>query len=242
MSQDIMNIVATSCAVNESMNMSNCLANKCYKCLELKAEPFKQNDMIEKDAYNKLLKDFSSLEKHCISVELSQQLTQQNFQNQTSCANQNAPAFLEFCQINDLKAQLQAKITTISKLKAKIHALNFESAREINPLDSDLDSACKHVTQIQELLVYVTKNCPSANKVSEKLVAVTPVNKTKKVRFTEPVTSSNNTNTPVDSLNRQDYNNLLFRCIGVIRSTSASGSKPQGTTKKNRISRPPSSN
>ncbi|GKB36488.1 hypothetical protein Tco_0881430 [Tanacetum coccineum] len=63
-----------------------------------------------------------------------------------------------------------------------------KQARELWPLDSDLDSACKFATQIQELLVYISATCPSLSKHR------------------------------------------------VISSTSASGSKPPGNTKKNRIS------
>ncbi|GJR70602.1 hypothetical protein Tco_0016667 [Tanacetum coccineum] len=124
----IVNIIATSCAVSKSVDMSDCLPAKC--CLELETEPFKQNDIIEKGVYDKLLKDFSSLEKHCISVELSQQLSQQNFQNQISCVNQDALAYLEFCEISNLKAQVQAKNTIISKLKEQIHSLKGTKNRK----------------------------------------------------------------------------------------------------------------
>ncbi|GKA41255.1 hypothetical protein Tco_0733848 [Tanacetum coccineum] len=57
-----------------------------------------------------------------------------------------------------------------------------EQARALNPLDSDLDFACKFVTRIHELLVYVSATCPSASKQSEKLIEVTPRNKNRKVR------------------------------------------------------------
>ncbi|GKD20111.1 hypothetical protein Tco_1221814 [Tanacetum coccineum] len=66
-------------------------------------------------------------------------------------------------------------------------------ARAQRPLDSNLDSAYKYVKQIQEVLVYVTATCPSLAKPSDKFVAVTSLNKNKKVRFPEPTTSSNNT-------------------------------------------------
>ncbi|GJT06967.1 hypothetical protein Tco_0841429 [Tanacetum coccineum] len=59
-----------------------------------------------------------------------------------------------------------------------------EQARALSPLDSDLDSACKFATRIQELLVYVSAICRSSSKPSEKLIAVTPINKNKKVRIT----------------------------------------------------------
>ncbi|GJS42637.1 hypothetical protein Tco_0567680 [Tanacetum coccineum] len=68
-----------------------------------------------------------------------------------------------------------------------------ESARALSPLDSNLDSTCKYVQRIQEVLVYVNETCPCLSKPSKKLVAVTPKNKDKKVRFADPVTPSSNT-------------------------------------------------
>ncbi|GKD26161.1 retrovirus-related pol polyprotein from transposon TNT 1-94 [Tanacetum coccineum] len=70
-----------------------------------------------------------------------------------------------------------------------------ESARALSPLDSNLDSACKYVQRIQEVLVYVRDTCPCLTRPSEKLVVVTPKNKDKKVRFADPVTFSSNTQT-----------------------------------------------
>ncbi|GKE66625.1 hypothetical protein Tco_1520786 [Tanacetum coccineum] len=60
----------------------------------------------------------------------------------------------------------------------------IEHARELRPLDSDLASSCTFVTRIQELLVYVSATCPSSKHVSDKLVVVTPMNGTRKIRFT----------------------------------------------------------
>ncbi|GJZ42498.1 hypothetical protein Tco_0589384 [Tanacetum coccineum] len=58
-------------------------------------------------------------------------------------------------------------------------------ARALRTLDSDLNSACKYVQRIQAVLVYVTATCPILSKPSKKLVAVTPLNKNKKVRNEE---------------------------------------------------------
>ncbi|GJV80768.1 hypothetical protein Tco_1516638, partial [Tanacetum coccineum] len=93
-----------------------------------------------------------------------------------------------------------------------------------------------------ELLVYVSATCPSSRNESEKLVAVTPVNKKKKVRFTEPSTSTSNTQKQVDSHNTQTTNKPLLTSTGVNSSINASGSKPKGNTRNNRISRTSSSN
>ncbi|GKB78593.1 hypothetical protein Tco_0945488 [Tanacetum coccineum] len=94
----------------------------------------------------------------------------------------------------------------------------------------------------EELLVYVSQTCPSSPKPSGKLVVVTPVNKYKRVRFVEPVTSSINIRKQTNSLKTKDSNKPLFTSTGVKPTTSASGSKPTGNTKNNRITRPPRSN
>ncbi|GJV12111.1 hypothetical protein Tco_1353652, partial [Tanacetum coccineum] len=51
------------------------------------------------------------------------------------------------------------------------------------PLDIDLDFACKHAQRIQELLIYVRDTCPNAIKLSAKKAAVTPKTNVKKVRI-----------------------------------------------------------
>ncbi|GJZ02025.1 retrovirus-related pol polyprotein from transposon TNT 1-94 [Tanacetum coccineum] len=66
--------------------------------------------------------------------------------------------------------------------------------------------------------------------------------RTKRVRFAEPVTSSNNIPNQTDSLQTKDYNKPLLTFTGVKPTTSASGSKPSGNTKNYRVSRPPRSN
>nr|GEZ69365.1 hypothetical protein [Tanacetum cinerariifolium] len=53
-----------------------------------------------------------------------------------------------------------------------------EQAKSLNSLDSASYSACKYVKLIQELLGYVRDICSDIHKPSEKLVAVTPIKKT----------------------------------------------------------------
>ncbi|GJS92671.1 hypothetical protein Tco_0799639 [Tanacetum coccineum] len=115
-------------------------------------------------------------------------------------------------------------------------------SRALRPLDSDLDSACKIVQRIQEVLVYVKYTCPYLRKPSEKLVAVTPLSKNKKVRFAEPATSLSNTYKHVDSHKTQDSNKPMLPSTRMKSSTSTSRSQPSGNTKNNRISQTTSSN
>ncbi|GJX61957.1 retrovirus-related pol polyprotein from transposon TNT 1-94 [Tanacetum coccineum] len=117
-----------------------------------------------------------------------------------------------------------------------------KQAKAKQPLDNALDFACKHAKRIQELLVYVRDTCPTANKPSEKLVAVTPMNKVKKVRFSEPLTSSSNIHKQVESSKTPDSNTPVLPSTGLKSSTSASRSQPTGNKKNDRISQTPSSN
>ncbi|GJU98503.1 hypothetical protein Tco_1327774 [Tanacetum coccineum] len=54
-----------------------------------------------------------------------------------------------------------------------------EQAYSLNPLDSASYIACKYVKLIQELLGYIRDTCPGIHKPSDKLVAITPINKKK---------------------------------------------------------------
>ncbi|GJU49037.1 retrovirus-related pol polyprotein from transposon TNT 1-94 [Tanacetum coccineum] len=117
-----------------------------------------------------------------------------------------------------------------------------ERARTQYPSEPLLESACMFIKHVQELLVYASQTCPNSPKPSEKLVAVTPINKDKRVRFAEPVTSSSNIPKQTDSLKTKDSNKPLLTSTGVKPTTSASGSKPSGNTKNNRITRPQRSN
>ncbi|GJW32269.1 integrase, catalytic region, zinc finger, CCHC-type containing protein [Tanacetum coccineum] len=116
-----------------------------------------------------------------------------------------------------------------------------EQEKSQNPLNNSLDSACKYTKRIQELLIIISQTCPSINNSSDKLVAVTQKNKHKRVRFTEPVTSSGNTNTKIASSSNLVSNKPVLSSTRVKPSTSASGSQPSGNTKKDKIQRTPSS-
>ncbi|GJV19449.1 hypothetical protein Tco_1368469 [Tanacetum coccineum] len=116
-----------------------------------------------------------------------------------------------------------------------------EQGKSQNPLNNSLDSACKYTKRIQELLIIIRQTCPSINNSSDKLVAVTSKNKDKRVRFTEPITSSGNTNIKIMSSSNIVSNKPMLSSTGVKPSTSASRSQPSGNTKKDKIQQTPSS-
>nr|GEY11209.1 integrase, catalytic region, zinc finger, CCHC-type, peptidase aspartic, catalytic [Tanacetum cinerariifolium] len=79
----------------------------------------------------------------------------------------------------------------------------------------------------KELLVYVSATCPSTKHVSDKLVIVAPINRTRKVRFVESNdTSKDNIQKQVQPPEKQITNNSMSPSTGVSSSSEPSGSKP----------------
>ncbi|GKB89046.1 hypothetical protein Tco_0961318 [Tanacetum coccineum] len=117
-----------------------------------------------------------------------------------------------------------------------------KQARALKPLDNALIYACKFTQRIQEFLVCVCASCPSLKYVSEKLVVVTPMNITRKVRFAESCETSKDKNTQTCKPIKKTINNSVSPSIGVSSSTEASGLKLRSNTKKDRITQTSSSN
>ncbi|GJZ38631.1 retrovirus-related pol polyprotein from transposon TNT 1-94 [Tanacetum coccineum] len=336
----------------------------------LKKLKYHLGGFIEKEIYDKLFKSFTTLEKHCISLEVDTQLNQEIFQRDNSVSNQSAPSFDQLFELNELKAQSQEKDTVIKKLKERIKSLSgkmnedkikkdleeietinieldhrvskliaenehlkqtykqlYDSIKparirskeqcddlinqvnlksvEISDLNASLQEKVLVITALKddlrklkgkalvdnvvtkhtidpemlkidvepitpkllnkrtahsayikhtqeeaavlrdlvehELLTNISKTCPSINNSGEQLVATTPKNKNKRVRFTEPITSSGNTITKTSSTSNLVSNKPMLSSTGVKPSTSASRSQPSGNTKKDKILQTPSS-
>ncbi|GJU55517.1 retrovirus-related pol polyprotein from transposon TNT 1-94 [Tanacetum coccineum] len=104
-----------------------------------------------------------------------------------------------------------------------------EQGKSQNPINNSLDHDRKYIKRIQKLLIIIRQTCPSINDSGNKLVAVTLKNKHKRVRFTQPVTSSGNINTKSDSSSNLVSNKPALSSTLVKLSTSAIGSWPSGT-------------
>nr|GEU63178.1 reverse transcriptase [Tanacetum cinerariifolium] len=116
-STDILNIV-----VNANMNYACKTVNECERCVIIETEL--QRDFIKKECYDKLFKQYTKLEKHCISLEVDSQLKQEIFQRNNLFSQQSAPTFDQLFEINDLKSQSQEKDTVIMKLKERLKSLS----------------------------------------------------------------------------------------------------------------------
>ncbi|GJU50016.1 hypothetical protein Tco_1219571 [Tanacetum coccineum] len=165
MSQDVILTVMNSMSLNNnSVNMEMLKCELCEKCLNLDAELSKS-----KQAYNDLLKNYSQLEKHCISLEVSMQLKQEVFQNDDSYVSQNVVEIPEYFEINDLKARLQDKDKTICKLKDTIKSLRENTKEEkVNPDKCDLEPINKELeNSVAKLLSENERLCNEINHVKQ---------------------------------------------------------------------------
>ncbi|GJS88699.1 retrovirus-related pol polyprotein from transposon TNT 1-94 [Tanacetum coccineum] len=118
-SKDIVNIIVNSSMDNAYVNM-----HECEKCLKLETKLLNKKDFIEKETYDKLFRSYTTLKKHCISLEVDTQLNQEIFQRDNSVSNQSAPNFDQYFELNELKGQSQEKDMVIKKLKERIKSLS----------------------------------------------------------------------------------------------------------------------
>ncbi|GKB37207.1 hypothetical protein Tco_0882149 [Tanacetum coccineum] len=98
--KDIVNIIMNFTIDIASMNM-----HEYEKCLKLEIGLLNKKDFVEKKIYDKLFKSFTTLEEHCIFLEVDSQINQEIFQRDNSVSNQNAPSFDQLFELNKLKAQ-----------------------------------------------------------------------------------------------------------------------------------------
>nr|GEX24722.1 hypothetical protein [Tanacetum cinerariifolium] len=156
---------------------------------------------------------------------------------------------------SDLKASLQEKVLvitalkeTLSKLKGKAVVNEAITLHPINPelLKIDVASLAPKMrnnrTAHTDYLRHTQEERATLREIVKrtKLMAVTPKNNDKKIRFTEHVPSSGNTPVKTTSSTNVVSNTPMLSSTGVNLLSSASGSQPQGNTKEDRIQRTPS--
>nr|GEZ25314.1 integrase, catalytic region, zinc finger, CCHC-type, peptidase aspartic, catalytic [Tanacetum cinerariifolium] len=128
-------------AVHDNV-MFDCLnVNVCAHCVTIESELKK--DFIKKECYEMLLQQYQTLEKHCISLEVNNQLKQENSQKNTLSSSKKKLRSLngdvnersvkrEVEEIETLNLELDHKL---SKLKGKAVLIEAVS---LNPIDPEL--------------------------------------------------------------------------------------------------------
>nr|GEV75761.1 integrase, catalytic region, zinc finger, CCHC-type, peptidase aspartic, catalytic [Tanacetum cinerariifolium] len=155
LSVDIMNIV-----VYDHVNSADKTVNVCERCVPTETEL--QKNFIKKERYDTLFKKYNTLEQHCISLEVDNQLKNEIFQRNNSFLQQSALTFDQLFEINDLKAQSQEKDIVIVKLKERLKSLseqcddlikqvNIKSA-ENSDLNASLQEKVLVITALKETL------------------------------------------------------------------------------------------
>nr|GFB84327.1 hypothetical protein [Tanacetum cinerariifolium] len=128
LSVEIVNIV-----VHENMK-SVCLnVTACACCVITESEL--KTYFLKKECYDTFLQKYHTLEKHCITLEVNNQLNTEIKQRDTWSSQESAPTFAELFEINNLKAQAQAKDSVILKLKEKLNSLNERCDELINKVN-----------------------------------------------------------------------------------------------------------
>nr|GFA17049.1 hypothetical protein [Tanacetum cinerariifolium] len=147
LSVEIMNIVVYEYMKSVCLNVT-----ACVRCVTAESEL--KTDFLNKECYDMLLQKYHTLEKHCITLEVTNQLNTEIFQRDTWFSQESAPTFAELFEINNLKAQAQAKDTMILKLKEKLNSLNGDvkdrnvklDVEEIETLNIKLDHKVTKLT------------------------------------------------------------------------------------------------
>nr|GEY48473.1 hypothetical protein [Tanacetum cinerariifolium] len=178
--KDIVNIVVTANVNNDYEPV-----NECERCVTLETEL--QKDFIKKECYDKLFKQYTTLEKHYMSLEADTQLEQEIFQRNNLFSQQSVPSFDQLFKINELKAQSQEKDMVIMKLKERIKFLSgnlkeekIHELEEIEIINIELDHRVtklvtenEHLKQtynLQENVLVITALKDTLKKLKEKAV------------------------------------------------------------------------
>ncbi|GJV36937.1 retrovirus-related pol polyprotein from transposon TNT 1-94 [Tanacetum coccineum] len=217
-----------------------------------------KKDFIEKEIYNKLFKSFTTLKKHCISLEVDNQHQRDNY-----VSNQSAPSFDQSFKLNELKAQSQEKDAVINMLKERINSLSEKmnedkikkDLEEIETINIKLDHMSVEISDLnaslQEKVLVITALKDDLRNLKGKALVDNDVTKhpsdPEMLKIDEEATVLRDlvehakSKYPLDQSLEYAYSGCDPKDQGVKPSTSASGSQPSGNTKKYKIQQIPSS-
>ncbi|GJY51688.1 hypothetical protein Tco_0442535, partial [Tanacetum coccineum] len=262
-SQDIVHTHVNSLAAIKDLNsMQQSFVDEYEENLKLHDELAKKNDFVEKlQSINQDAPEFreffkiNELQAQLEGKELSIKKLQAHIANLkgknvvASAPNVNNSNVIVSnvykLDLDPLPPQLRqnkdAHVDYLDKMKEHTDTLRgiVEQAKKQYPGDSYLEYACKFTIHVQELLVYVNATCPCLKVPSQKSVAVTPLNRTRRVSFEESrVTSQDRTPKQISTQEKQTTNNSMLHSTGVKSSTKDYGSKPRNNTRTDRILQP----
>nr|GFB27378.1 integrase, catalytic region, zinc finger, CCHC-type, peptidase aspartic, catalytic [Tanacetum cinerariifolium] len=179
-----------------------------------------------------LLQKYYILETHCIFLEVNNQLNTKIFQRDTVSSPESAPTFAELFEINDLKAQIQEKDTAILKLREKLNSFSGdvkERKVDVAPLGPKLR---KNRTAHTDYIRHTQKEAATLREIIESERLLSPLNTS--LAYASHTDYIRHTQKEAATLREIIESERLLR---VTLVSSASGSKSQDNTKKNKIRR-----
>ncbi|GJS00674.1 hypothetical protein Tco_0317182 [Tanacetum coccineum] len=205
---------------------------------------------------DKVKKDIEEIKT--INIELDHRISKEQCDALVSQVNQKS------VEISDLNVSLQEKDLVITAFKNDLRKLKGKASVDnvvtkhiiaLEMLKIDVQHIApgllnnrtahseylRHTQEEAAILKEIVEQGKSQNPLNNSLdsaLVVTPKNKDKRVRFTEPVTSSGHTNIKTASSLNLVSNKPMLSSTRVKPSTSASGSQPSGNTKKDKIQKP----
>ncbi|GJS88318.1 retrovirus-related pol polyprotein from transposon TNT 1-94 [Tanacetum coccineum] len=224
--KDIVNIIMNSSVDNASVNV-----HECEKCLKLETELLNKKDFVEKEIYDKLFKSFTTLEKHCISLEVDTQLNQEIFQRDNSVSNQSAPSFDQL--VSNLIAKNEHLKQTYKQLYDSIKPARIRSKEQCDDLINQVNLKSVEISDLnaslQEKVLVITALKDDLRKLKGKALVDNVEEATVLRDLVEQVKSKY----PLDhSLESACRSKTIY---------SASGSQLSGNTKKDKIQQTSSS-
>nr|GEX10047.1 IQ motif, EF-hand binding site [Tanacetum cinerariifolium] len=156
--------------------------NRCYDSLEIKTFKHTPSDHLkEKESLEQkitLLKnDFQKEESRNIDRELALEK-----QRNTLFSLESALTFVELFEINDLKAQAQAKDTVILKLREKLHSLSVDVNENLQAATSIKSSRVRSKEQCDDLINKVNLKSAEVSDLNaslqEKVLVITALKET----------------------------------------------------------------
>ncbi|GJX66531.1 retrovirus-related pol polyprotein from transposon TNT 1-94 [Tanacetum coccineum] len=239
--------------------------HKIKECECLAQKLSKQTQNVSKEVHNKLLRSFSKLEQHSISLELALQQCQEQMKNDTVCKENGSNVFLkereQYREIQDLKAQLQDKNIAISELKKLIEKCKGKyvetkfdkpsSIRQPNaqriPKPSVLEKPTPFLDSLERKRFSKTESVNKTNvsKGSSKPVTahILPQNRKQAVRNTHVIkpgmyqidTRTTQTRAPQLPQTSRNTNPRVSTSTGVNHSTSVSRPQLKSTQIKDKV-------
>nr|GEY67303.1 retrovirus-related Pol polyprotein from transposon TNT 1-94 [Tanacetum cinerariifolium] len=211
-SADIVNIV-----VHPNVNYACKTMNECERCVTIETEL--QRDFIKRECYDTLFKQYTTLEKHCISLESQEKDTvimklKERIKSQSGNVKEEKLK-RELEEIEMINTELDHKVT-------KLVAENEHLKQTYKQLyDSIKSSRVRSKEQCDDLIKQVNiksaKNFDLNDSLQEKVLVITALKETLSKLKGKAVVNEAVTLHPIDP--------------------DASGSQPQGNTKKDRIQR-----